>query len=88
VNGINSKVKNRMRLRLIDMYGAVCAICHEPGNTTDPTDRNYLTIDHILPRSRGGRTAFANFRLAHRRCNSKKDDNMIIGEFWPAEEGE
>ncbi len=32
-----------------------------------------LTYDHVLPRSRGGRTDFANIVTACKPCNSRKD---------------
>ena len=43
-----------------------CAICREPVWWGD------LTIDHINPFSKGGRTSLKNAALAHRRCNSRK----------------
>lgn len=45
-----------------------CGICH----TT--LARNERTIDHILPLSRGGVDAEHNVQLAHRRCNSAKNN--------------
>lgn len=33
-----------------------------------------VTIDHILPKSRGGRTNFSNCVVACQPCNSRKDD--------------
>ncbi|MFQ5894881.1 MAG: HNH endonuclease [Nitrospinota bacterium] len=35
-----------------------------------------LTIDHIVPRARGGRTAWANVVAACRRCNAVKGDRL------------
>jgi hypothetical protein len=43
-----------------------CAICRKPVTWAD------LTIDHISPFSKGGRTSLKNAALTHRRCNSKK----------------
>lgn len=34
------------------------------------------TIDHIVPRSLGGRTRLMNIKLAHMRCNSKRQSTM------------
>lgn len=34
------------------------------------------SLDHIVPKSRGGFTRLANVRLMHRNCNSKKGDKM------------
>jgi 5-methylcytosine-specific restriction endonuclease McrA len=41
--------------------------------------REDLTLDHVLPRSRGGKTSWQNLATACKRCNSKK------GDFTPEE---
>src|SRR6185369_16267697 len=45
-----------------------CQYCGVRGTPTD------LSIDHILPRSRGGRTAPENLCVACKPCNSRKGD--------------
>ena len=35
-------------------------------------DKGELTLDHVLPRSRGGRTSWGNLVAACRRCNNIK----------------
>ena len=35
-----------------------------------------LTIDHVVPRSRGGKTSWDNCVLAHREVNSRKADRL------------
>jgi 5-methylcytosine-specific restriction endonuclease McrA len=47
----------------------VCSICGLPGTPEDP-----LTLEHVVPRSRGGRHTRHNGRAAHRSCNSAKRD--------------
>jgi len=49
--------------------------CQYCGVTTD------LTIDHVLPRSRGGKSTWTNLTTACRRCNGRK------GDFTPEEAG-
>ncbi|WP_025762885.1 HNH endonuclease [Dyadobacter tibetensis] len=34
----------------------------------------HLTLDHVIPKSRGGRTSWDNLSTACKRCNSKKGD--------------
>lgn len=34
--------------------------------------RKFLTVDHILPRSRGGKTSWENVTTACERCNGRK----------------
>ncbi|MEQ8765027.1 MAG: HNH endonuclease [Planctomycetota bacterium] len=47
-----------------------CQYCgDQPGATR-------LTIDHILPRSRGGRSTWTNCALACERCNGQKGDRL------------
>ena len=46
--------------------GWTCQYC----NTRHQTDE--LTFDHVVPRSRGGRTAWTNIVTACQCCNSKK----------------
>ena len=42
---------------------------------------NHLTLDHVMPRSRGGASSWDNLITACRNCNSKK------GDFTPEEAG-
>lgn len=46
----------------------LCAYC---GNVFE--DRN-LTIDHVLPRSRGGKNTWVNCVASCKPCNNRKDD--------------
>jgi 5-methylcytosine-specific restriction endonuclease McrA len=39
-----------------------------------------LTLDHVVPRSRGGRTSWDNVVCCCRRCNAKKG-NRLLGEM-------
>ena len=59
-------------------------ICHLCGMRVDEDDftrspagdfiagANYPTVDHLLPKSRGGSNHWTNLKLAHLRCNSAK----------------
>jgi 5-methylcytosine-specific restriction endonuclease McrA len=47
-----------------------CCYC---GNSKD------LTLDHVMPKSRGGKTSWTNLATACRRCNTKKG-NMTPDE--------
>jgi 5-methylcytosine-specific restriction endonuclease McrA len=48
--------------------GFICAYCH--------AHNGRLTIDHIVPKSRGGRTEFENCVTACRECNHKKGNQL------------
>ncbi len=51
---------------LLERDGSLCQLCQKPLGEED------LSIDHVLPRSKGGRHALDNFQLAHGRCNKSK----------------
>jgi 5-methylcytosine-specific restriction endonuclease McrA len=48
--------------------GHACVYCGRPGTGRE------LTIDHVMPRSRGGRTTWENVVAACGRCNRDKGD--------------
>lgn len=62
-----------------------CQICGDPvdwGDITHDANGNtitgnyYPTIDHIIPKSKGGLHSWNNVQLAHFICNSMKRDNI------------
>jgi len=53
---------------LVLLHGRQCAVCGCKYN---------LTIDHILPISRGGRTTMANLQLLCERHNKEKDAEIM-----------
>lgn len=55
--------------RLLDRYGNACAYC---GSGHD------LTLDHVVPVSRGGRHAIGNLVPACRSCNSSKGPKLLV----------
>ena len=44
----------------------ICHICQEEVEDED------ITMDHVVPLSRGGGFTYDNIKLAHRKCNSSK----------------
>lgn len=56
----------RTKIFIRDRYR--CQYCGHRGSATD------LSIDHILPRSRGGKTTPENLCVACKPCNSRKGD--------------
>lgn len=48
------------------LYGGKCAYC---GETADP-----ITLDHVIPVSRGGKSSYDNLVIACSKCNSRKDN--------------
>lgn len=63
------------RNQLVNQHGAICQICTEPFEKARD-----ITIDHIIPLSKGGEDTFDNYQLAHYDCNQLKAD-MTPEEF-------
>lgn len=57
-----------IRQILLEHYGYECAKCHQVGD---------VTVDHIVPLSRGGVNDFNNFQLLCCNCNKSKDSKII-----------
>lgn len=57
--------------------GIDCGICHMPVNLAllwpDPTSPS---VDHVIPRARGGSDDPSNLQLAHLTCNCRKRHSM------------
>lgn len=62
-----------------------CWLC---GGEIDPTapanSAGSGTVDHLVPRSRGGGNEPSNLRLAHRRCNVRRGSHLPELD-WPSE---
>jgi len=59
--------RNKMRVHKY-LKGKPCALCGLPINRDD------FSIDHIVPRSKGGTNRLINLQPAHIECNSRKAD--------------
>lgn len=70
--------------RLAARDGWSCWLC---GGGIDPsaipTSPVSATVDHLVPRSRGGSNDPTNLRLAHRRCNNRRGSHLPELE-WPS----
>jgi len=68
IKAIRSLYRNRVpfsKRNVMVRDGFVCGYCGS---------KETLTIDHILPVSRGGKSTFENCVTACKKCNSKKGD--------------
>ena len=64
--------KANKKAKIIRLRGNKCFYCG--------TDGEFLTIDHCIPKSRGGSNSIANLVPACRSCNGSKQ-NMTLHEF-------
>jgi 5-methylcytosine-specific restriction endonuclease McrA len=62
------KELSRRNVLLRDGYG--CQYCGRKLNSSD------LTIDHVIPRARGGRTTWDNVVTCCRKCNARKGQHL------------
>ncbi|NDV79794.1 type II CRISPR RNA-guided endonuclease Cas9 [Dysgonomonas sp. 511] len=53
---------------------AICIYCGQPISITEAINGNEVDIEHIIPKSKLFDDSQSNKTLAHRRCNSKKND--------------
>jgi len=60
------------RRAVLEMYDYTCAYCFRPGNT----------LDHVVPRARGGTNTWDNVVVACLRCNNKKADRLLSELGW------
>lgn len=60
------KAYSKKHIYLRDNY--TCQYCGKVGNPND------LTLDHILPQSRGGKSVWHNLVTSCKRCNTRKGD--------------
>lgn len=64
-----------MRWRLLARDGPNCRYCGRECFITDEQNRmDELTVDHVVPRSKGGGNNLDNCVIACRECNAKKGD--------------
>ena len=81
--GVRGTVRRKIFRR--DQYTCVdCGLKGHPvkwpcGSVTHPTERKniYLSIDHIIPRSRGGSNDESNLRTLCTSCNSLKGTKVL-----------
>lgn len=67
---MNPKQKRSKKQQLARVYGSKCWWCQE--NLLVET----LTIDHLLPKSRGGSDSLENLRLSCRPCNNARGNSL------------
>ncbi|HWG94417.1 MAG TPA: HNH endonuclease signature motif containing protein [Mycobacteriales bacterium] len=69
--------------RLADRDGAVCWLCGNGVDLSAPAGSPWAgSVDHVVPRARGGGNEPGNLRLAHRSCNSRRGSRLPELD-WP-----
>ena len=56
----------------------ICPVCGKQMQNKNPRSwRNYMTIDHIYPKARGGSNDLSNMQAMCKECNQKKGCKVI-----------
>ena len=70
--------RRRRALRVYERDGWVCWLCGDPTNRqAHGLEPDAPSLDHVIPRARGGTSAMRNLRCAHRCCNALKAAQII-----------
>ena len=67
---MSSNQKRNKKQKLMDLYGVCCWWCRKDV----PKDK--LTIDHLVPQSRGGSNSLENLRLSCWQCNNSRGNSL------------
>ena len=59
----------KLRAIVVALHGTTCWLCGQP-------IRGKVTVDHVVPRSRGGTDELPNLRPAHPHCNYSRGAKM------------
>lgn len=67
----NVKVENVNRVKVYGRDKGICGICGFKVKFSE------MTLDHIIPLSKGGNHSYENIQLAHLSCNSSKGTKIL-----------
>lgn len=70
----------KRKQRLVNYFNeqaGVCVYCHDD-MTLDLRQSNTATIDHVIPRNKGGKSVENNEVACCSECNSRKSDKHVV----------
>ena len=69
----------KIRQRVFKKNSGRCVYCSKQLQNTNPRKSDYMTIDHVIPKSAGGpKNRIDNLVPACNDCNSKKADHCLL----------
>lgn len=67
-------------VEIFERDGWTCLICGDPIDRWAPYPHpDSVSLDHVVPLSRGGEHSRANTRCSHLRCNLRRGNRMEVG---------
>nr|YP_009184798.1 putative reverse transcriptase, intron maturase and HNH endonuclease [Jenufa perforata]ALO62923.1 putative reverse transcriptase, intron maturase and HNH endonuclease [Jenufa perforata] len=69
--------------KLLKVQQGICPICKSRFTSFDHT----LEVDHILPKSKGGKDEYSNLQLLHKYCHVRKTANDLKSILQEPDEG-
>jgi 5-methylcytosine-specific restriction endonuclease McrA len=68
------------RFTLDDIFVRDAGICHLCGDLVERHGLGSLsaTMDHVIPVTKGGHHTLENVKLAHRSCNTRKGNKLLL----------
>ncbi|MBK4728446.1 HNH endonuclease [Oxynema sp. CENA135] len=67
---VNCHAKRHKKNKLVTLYGACCWWCRKN------LPKKQLTLDHLIPKSRGGSNSLENLRLSCVECNRARGNSL------------
>lgn len=77
---VSQLYKNYLRTVLSERQNHKCCYCGLVMNDV-VNSRRQVSLEHVIPESKGGATDLWNCVAAHRRCNTKRQDKFIAEEM-------
>lgn len=70
-------MNDRLRLKLYAQQDGLCWICGRAMRVDVPPayHPDSATLDHVVPKSKGGGNDRNNLKLAHRTCNMRRSND-------------
>lgn len=82
MSGQKKKISKK-RAYLYRQCQGICPGCGRKMLLNNPRAKNaYMTIDHIVPKSKGGTNNIENLRGLCRACNIKRGNNMENVQYY------
>lgn len=77
---IGAKDRRRRKRSVLRTHGRKCWLCG-----VEISDDKEVSLDHVIPVSLGGSNVVTNLRPAHRGCNSRRGNEIVLDGYPPEE---